>query len=201
MMGESIGSGLSKGFSTGTQFAHEIALKRAGLKQEKQLEKQKMIETGIGSIKEMRQLIPSLGPSNFIGGLFPGETASNRSKFEQLGRSLIPLVATGVSIRNQKEFDEYKKKITNPNAKQSDIEGALDGVENILMRQHTGGNLTSEEKEESPIEKISSKSEVSEGKILDEKTMHKFLQQTTGTRKERIIKAQALARKAGYKIT
>ena len=48
---------------------------------------------------------------------------------------MIPLVSAGVSIRNQKEFDEYKKVLTDPNSQQSKIEGALNGLESLLSRQ------------------------------------------------------------------
>ena len=82
----------------------------------------------------MRRLIPSAGPSNFFAGLGGGETARNRAELETLGRSLIPLVAAGVPIRNQKEFEEYRKIITNPNSRQVELEGALNGLEKLFER-------------------------------------------------------------------
>lgn len=106
-----------------------------GSRAQKEQEKHQMLETGLGTIKEMRDLLSSTGPSNYPLGLFPGETQKNRAQFSQLGKSLIPLVSSGVSIRNQREFDEYKKVLTNPNATQSSIEGALDGLESLLERQ------------------------------------------------------------------
>ena len=115
-----------------------------GARSQKEQEKHQMLETGLGTIAEMRDLIKSTGPSNWFQGLLPGETQKNRAQFAQLGKSLIPLVSAGVSIRNQKEFDEYKKVLTDPNAQQSKIEGALDGLENLLARQ----THQEEEKEE-----------------------------------------------------
>lgn len=106
-----------------------------GARSQKEQEKYKMLETGLGTIQEMRGLLESTGPMKALAGLFPGETQAKRSQFSQLGKSLIPLVSAGVSIRNQKEFDEYKKVLTDPNAQQSKIEGALDGLENLLTRQ------------------------------------------------------------------
>lgn len=100
----------------------------------KQQEKVMALETGLGTIQKMRELISSAGPSNYIQGLLGGETTKNRAELEALGRSLIPLVAAGVPIRNQKEFEEYRKVITNPNSRQAELEGALNGIQSILER-------------------------------------------------------------------
>lgn len=122
-----------------------------GGRAQKEQEKYKMMETGLGTIQQMRNLLESTGPLKSIAGLFPGETSRERAEFTQLGKSLIPLVSAGVSIRNQKEFDEYKKIITNPNARQSEIEGALSGLENLLERQleNKSSSLISEKEEQS----------------------------------------------------
>ncbi len=130
--------GANKGLSQGMQFAQQMALQKQKshslANETKQLEKIKTMEHGLGTIAEMRKLISSTGPSNWIQGLLPGETQKKRAEFESLGRSLIPLVSAGVPIRNQKEFEEYRKIITDPNAPQSKIEGALNGIQNILER-------------------------------------------------------------------
>jgi len=153
LLARNLGQGASQGLVGGIDFAKQMALQKergAGLaNQTKQLEKVKMIETGLGTIDRMRELISSTGPSNWIQGLFGGETTKNRAEFEQLGRSLIPLVSAGVSIRNQKEFDEYKKVLTDPNARQAEIEGALDGLQNLLSREVEGRSEPSPEKKES----------------------------------------------------
>jgi len=106
-----------------------------GARSQKEQEKHQMLATGLGTIQEMRNLLKSTGPSNWFQSLIPGETQKERAEFAQLGKSLIPLVSAGVSIRNQREFDEYKKVLTDPNAQQSKIEGALNGLENLLQRQ------------------------------------------------------------------
>lgn len=61
-----------------------------------------------------------------------GESGEDRGQFRKLGQSLIPLVAAGVSIRNQKEFDEYKSIITNPNASTAQIKGAMQGLKQLM---------------------------------------------------------------------
>ena len=55
-----------------------------------------------------------------------------------MGTSLIPLVSAGVPLRNQAEFEQYSKVITNPNSLQSELEGALEGLENLINRQLGG---------------------------------------------------------------
>lgn len=112
----------------------------------KQQEKAMALETGLGTIQKMRELISSAGPSNYIKGLLGGETTKNRAELEALGRSLIPLVAAGVPIRNQKEFEEYRKVITNPNSRQAELEGALNGIQNILERSITGTEESTKKK-------------------------------------------------------
>ena len=82
----------------------------------------------------MRGLVSSAGPSNYLQGLGTGEVAQNRAELEALGRSLIPLVSAGVPIRNQREFEEYRKVITNPNARQAQLEGALNGLQDLFER-------------------------------------------------------------------
>lgn len=91
--------------------------------------------TGLDIINEMRRISgkKNIGRGSSILGFFPGETARDRAEFEQLGKSLIPLVAAGVPIRNQKEFEEYRKIITDPSSPLSAIEGALAGLERIFQ--------------------------------------------------------------------
>lgn len=126
-----------------------------GLKGAKTQEKQKSIETGLGTIKRMRELISSAGPSNMIQSFLGGPQREERAELQALGRSLIPLVASGVPIRNQKEFDEYRKIITEPNARQADLEGALKGIENILLRQGEGPEQMSASESEIPVFDVS----------------------------------------------
>lgn len=161
-----LGSGLGSGLSQAVQFAQQMALQKqrsSSLANEtKQLEKIKTLETGLGTIEKMRELLPFAGgftssPMNQIQSLFPGETQKKRSELESLGRSLIPLVAAGVPIRNKSEFEEYSKTITDPSASQSKLEGALNGIQDLLERS-IGGNQEKqgkESKEEKPVFDVS----------------------------------------------
>jgi hypothetical protein len=193
-LGEALGSGLSQGISAGinqmfqkregTALAEylgqpemasalgalpkdmqmEVAKAYFHQNQAKQQEKQNQMQVGLQTIEQMRSLIPSAGPSNWVQGLFPGETQKKRAELESLGRSLIPLVAAGVPIRNQREFDEYRKIITNPNSQQSDLEGALNGIQSVLERSIAqsgneqqasgGGQQTAKSGKESPLAKV-----------------------------------------------
>lgn len=126
-----------------------------GGRSQKEQEKHQMLETGLGTIQKMRELLEYSGgftsnPINKLMGLIPGETQKKRAELAQLGTSLIPLAAAGVSIRNQREFDKYSKIITDPNSSPSELEGALDGLESIIGRQ-----LSNPEKEENEIAKFS----------------------------------------------
>ena len=131
-----------------SEIQQEIARSHLNVNVMKQQEKQNNIQMGLETIDKMRQLIPSAGPTNFIQGLFGGETTKNRAELETLGRSLIPLVAAGVPIRNQREFDEYRKIITNPNSRQSELEGALNGLQGLFERAltHSGNEKESSTK-------------------------------------------------------
>jgi hypothetical protein len=106
----------------------------------KQQEKLNAVNIGLKTIEEMKEIKKRghlgtlLNPSNLLG-LATSEGRSDRSQYEQLGRSLIPLVAANVSIRNQKEFEEYRKIITDPSSTEASIEGALEGLEKILRNQ------------------------------------------------------------------
>lgn len=159
-LARNLGAGLTQGLGSAGNFTQQMMLeKQKGsslANTTKQMEKIKNLETGLGTISRMRELISSAGPSNLVQSfLGVGETREKRAELESLGRSLIPLVSAGVPIRNQKEFEEYRKIITNPNARQADLEGALNGIENLLSRsvQDSGSSY---EKQEQPTQKKSS---------------------------------------------
>lgn len=116
----------------------EVAKQLMGTKYSKEKERQETLSLGFDTLQEMRQLVSSTGPMKSWASVIPGQTAKARAQFEKLGQSLIPLVSKGISIRNQREFEEYKKVIANPNAHQSDILGALDALESIISRQMAG---------------------------------------------------------------
>jgi len=145
-----------------------------GGRSQKEQEKHQMLETGLGTIQKMRELLEFSGgltsnPINKLRGLFPGEVQEKRAELAQLGTSLIPLAAAGVSIRNQREFDKYSKIITDANSSPSELEGALNGLESIISRQIS--NPEKEMEERLPKESAKSSSEMvkmatPEGKIV-----------------------------------
>jgi hypothetical protein len=120
----------------------------------KETDKEKF-STGLETIQKMREIAgkKNIGRLSSIPGFFPGETAKDRAEFAQLGTSLIPLVAAGVPIRNQKEFEQYRKVITDPSSPLSAIEGALNGLEGIFSSklQPSRGHEEKEEKEEKKV--------------------------------------------------
>src|SRR5690606_11141990 len=114
----------------------DFAKQFASGKQAKQEERVRAIEGGLGTLEQMKGMLGrgKLGKGSGFSALFSPEVRRDRAEFEQLGRSLIPLVSAGVSIRNQKEFEEYKKIITDPSAYQDEIAGAIAGLESLLSR-------------------------------------------------------------------
>lgn len=136
-LGTSLSQGLQRGAQQGMQFAHELNLERTKKRSFLDALQNEKFETGIETIKGMRDILAkgNLGRGSGFLGLFGGETAKDRAEYEQLGKSLIPMVAAGVPVRNQKEFEEYKKVITDPSSTEAAIEGALNGVERIFMQK------------------------------------------------------------------
>lgn len=143
-LGQGLGAGLGSGFSHGInqamQFAQKVALeKQKGQMRQKSDDTQKF-GTGLEIIGAMRDIAgrKNIGRGSSVLGFFPGQTAKDRAEFAQLGTSLIPLVAAGVPIRNQKEFEQYRKIITDPSSPLSEIEGALSGLERIFQYKLNG---------------------------------------------------------------
>lgn len=163
-----VGTGLDQGNKLYQQQQEDTALKEMGLghlaglspelkklalaeelkgrRSKKEADTQKFT-TGLDVIQQMRSILDkgNVGRGSAFMGFFPGETQRERAELEQLGKSLIPLVAAGVPIRNQREFDEYKKIIIDPSSPIDRMKGALDGLERIFQ-----GKLQSEEKQEKP---------------------------------------------------
>jgi len=145
MLGAKLGQGIERGVSQGTNFAQQMNLEKArgrGLAQEtKQMEKIKSLEMGLGTIDQMREVLKrgKLGRGSALSGFFSGDVRRDRAEYEQLGRSLIPMVAAGVPIRNQREFEEYKKVLTDPSASEDEIEGALSALESLISRSASQG--------------------------------------------------------------
>src|SRR5260221_2355365 len=108
-----------------------------GIAQEaRHLEKVKSLQPGLETVKIMKELLRkgNLGRGSQIFGAFGGETARDRAAYEQYGRSLIPLVAAGVPVKNQREFEEYKRGITDPSVTDAEMEGALDSLQDLFTR-------------------------------------------------------------------
>lgn len=117
-----------------TSFNAYRHLKESKLKAKEQKD---TLKYGLESLEAMKDIVEKgkIGKFSGVAGFFPGETARDRAEYEQIGRSLIPLVAAGVPIRNQKEFEEYKKVLTDPSAKLDTIKGAINGLERILKNR------------------------------------------------------------------
>jgi hypothetical protein len=153
LLARNLGAGVSQGIGQAGDFAQKLLLEKAKAKslahETKHLEKVKMIETGLGTIQQMRSKLQHAGswtsnPKSKWQSLLPGETQKARSELESLGLSLIQLRTAGLRITNQKEFDKLTKTITDPNSSPSEIDGALNGIESILQRSL--GTEGSEEK-------------------------------------------------------
>ncbi len=117
-------------------------------------EKKDTLKYGLETLNVMKDIKEkgNLGRGSAVKGFFGGQAAKDRAEYEQLGRSLIPLVAAGVPIRNQREFDEYKKVLTDPSAQDAQIEGAISGLERLLKNK-----LKEEGHEEEKIDKEAEK--------------------------------------------
>lgn len=140
-LGAALGRGVARGTSQSIQHGHALELEAAKKKSFMDQLQNEKFETGLDVVKGMREIVArgNLGRGSGFMGLFGGETAKDRAEYEQLGKSLIPLVAAGVPIRNQKEFEEYRKIITDPSQPESAIEGALSGIERIFEQKLKGG--------------------------------------------------------------
>ena len=87
--------------------SREAADKLRGAQQEKVA----TIKQGLQTIEHMQDLLKggNLGRGSAISGFISPGVDYDRAQYAQLGRSLIPLVAANVQIRNKQEFDEYKQ--------------------------------------------------------------------------------------------
>ena len=140
VLGGGFGGGFGQGMSQASQFAQQLKLEEAKKRSMLDAMQNEKFETGLDVIKGMKELVAkgNLGRGSAFLGLFGGEVAKDRAEYEQLGKSLIPLVAAGVPVRNQKEFEEYKKVITDPSAPDAAIVGALNGLERIFEQKLSG---------------------------------------------------------------
>lgn len=148
-----LGGGISQGIGQGVNFTQQMALQQAKLKQDKKIQEQEKFIGGLDTIEQMRAVIArgNTGRGSGLKGIFGGEAAQDRQQLAQLGTSLIPLVAAGVPIRNQKEFEQYRKIITDPGSLNDEMLGALNGLEQIFKNKISGepykGRESSQEEE------------------------------------------------------
>jgi len=155
---QSLFGGLSKGYQQGSEFAQKMALQKQKSDLASQL-KGKEDDTekfsyALDTLGKMREKLKGGKVGTTFGfQLNPfsnvGSTGKDREEFAAYGRSLIPLVAAGVPVRNQREFDEYSKIITDPNASTGQIEGALNGLEDLFSRKAGIENNSEKESNES----------------------------------------------------
>lgn len=96
-------------------------------------------KAALSTIAEMRNLGKTghLGPKisqGFLGtGLANEDVRRNRSKYEQLGKSLISMAST-IPIRNQAEFNTLSERLYDPTLTDATREGILDALENVIKR-------------------------------------------------------------------
>jgi hypothetical protein len=107
---------------------------------EKQQEKMISLNRAESTIASMKKLLEGGNIGSYLGvGIDPtrnfGKTGEDREKFVKFGQSLIPLVAAGVRINNQKEFQEYKSVITNPDATKAQLKGAISALEDMVRNE------------------------------------------------------------------
>jgi len=97
--------------------------------------------TGLDIVSRQRDLLKkgNLGPKvaftgtgRKAGSTFSKEGIKDRAEYQRLGKSLISL-ATTIPIRNRLEFETLSQGLYDPNAKQEEIEGALEGMQRIIQ--------------------------------------------------------------------
>lgn len=100
------------------------------------LEKKLNLKRASKTLDRIDELIKKGNVGTTFGAPVPwarfGETGAEREEYRKLGQSLIPLATAGVTLRTQKEFDEYRKIITNPNSSLAQMRGALNGLRGII---------------------------------------------------------------------
>ena len=151
-LARNLGQGISSGFDTGSEFVQQMALQKSRQNTEKLEEKRRGYEIGLGTIENMKSLIPQLGPSGYLN---PIERMGAQQSYKSYANSLLGLLAT-VPVRNQKEFESVKESLSNPTfATQEQLTAAIGAAENILKRhmESLGGEQKRHEREEKKEEK------------------------------------------------
>jgi hypothetical protein len=103
--------------------------------QEKAQAQAASFEQGLGTIKEMRALLPKVGMGSGITQVFSKDVRNARQQFSTLGTSLIGLYGSTLptGIRNKTEFEEYMKGIAKPGQREATMEGSLDALEKLFQ--------------------------------------------------------------------
>lgn len=100
---------------------------------EEKKEKEKPFESALKTIQEMRSIgrKGNLGRGSSLVGFFGGETAKDKGKYEQLGKSLISMAST-IRITNRPEFETLSKDLFDSSLPDDAREGILDAMELII---------------------------------------------------------------------
>lgn len=131
---------------------------------QKMAEKQVVLNQASKSIKRAQEILSDSGAFRGIGfgsQLLP-EGREARGEYEALTARFIPLLAQGVSIRNQKEFQKYEKILSDVSQPVSKMKGALKGLEDLIEDEMS---LRGFGEEELSVEKTPDSEEITE-KIL-----------------------------------
>lgn len=151
-LGGGLGAGFSQGISQSREFAQQMALQKSRQNTEKLEEKRRGYEIGLGTIENMKSLIPKLGLSGYLN---PIERMGAQQSYKSYANSLLGLLST-VPVRNQKEFESVKESLSNPTfATQEQLSAAINAAEDLLKRhmESLGGEEKRPEKEEKKEEK------------------------------------------------
>lgn len=140
VIGRGLGTGLGEGIQKEFDFANE-----ASLLKKKQEAKNKLADTGkfargLETVGKLREVVDrgNVGRLSGLWGYLDDDTAHDRGELQFLGNSLVSLVSEGIPIRNQKEFEQYSKIITDPSSNPEEIRGALDAIEKVFKGKLEG---------------------------------------------------------------
>lgn len=162
--------------------------------EEKKGEKVRQLDGAMERLNQMREIRAkgNLGVWVKAGThLLGGETARDKGKYEQLGKSLISL-ATTIPIRNRLEFETLADRLYEASISDAEAEGVLDGMEEIIessIYEAQGGTA--------PGEEVDMVEEVQEGpKELTEEAFTEAMKKSSGNP----AKAKRMLKKMGYKV-